>query len=174
MPPLQATAMALPFQADAFDASLAILTVHHWPDKARGLRELRRVSRDRVVILSWDPTYAGCFWLTEYIPQIADEVRRIFPMLHEYEPELGPVEVIDVRIPHDCIDGFMGAYWRRPEAYLNQRVRAAISTFAKIGDVTLGLTRLDRDLKSGEWNRRDGDILTGAEMSLGYRLIIAK
>lgn len=171
-PVVQATAMALPFQTDAFDASLAILTVHHWRDKQRGLQELGRVSRGRVVILTWDPTYTG-FWLTDYIPQVLDADRPVFPMVHEYESVLGPVKVINVPIPRNCTDGFMCAYWGRPRAYLDKRVRSAISTFSKLGDVTRGLEQLDQDLKSGEWHRRYGSILNRTELDLGYRLIIA-
>ena len=171
-PVVQATAMALPFGADAFDASMAILTVHHWPDKEQGLEELRRVSRGRVVILTWDPTYSG-FWLTDYIPEVLDADRPIFPMIHEYEHVLGPTKVIDIPIPHDCTDGFMGAYWRRPEAYLDQRVRSAISTFSKLRDTNSGLQRLDRDLKSGAWRSRYRDVLSRTEMDLGYRLVVA-
>lgn len=171
-PVVQATAMAVPFRTDAFDASLAILTVHHWPNRNKGLKELRRVSRGRVVVLTRDPTFPG-FWLTDYIPEILDIDRPIFPMLHEFELVLGSVEVIDIPIPHDCTDGFMCAYWRRPEAYLNQHVRSAISTFSKLGDVTSGLEKLNSDLKSGKWRRRYGDTLNKAELDLGYRLIIA-
>jgi SAM-dependent methyltransferase len=171
-PAVQATAMALPFGTDAFDASIAILTVHHWPDKEQGLEELRRVSRGRVVILTWDPTYSG-FWLTEYIPEVLDADRPIFPMIHEYEHVLGPIKVINVPIPHNCTDGFMCAYWRRPEAYLDQRVRSAISTFSKLRDATSGLQQLDRDLKSGEWHSRYRDVLSRTEMDFGYRLVVA-
>ncbi len=171
-PVVQATAMDLPFGTDAFDASMAILSVHHWPDKERGLEELRRVARGRVVILTWDPTYSG-FWLTDYVPEALETDRPIFPMLHQYEHVLGPTKVIDVLIPHDCTDGFMGAYWRRPEAYLDQRVRSAISTFSKLRDATSGLQQLDRDLKSGKWHSRYSDVLSRAEMDLGYRLVVA-
>ncbi len=170
-PAVQATAMALPFGTDAFDASMAILTVHHWPDKEQGLEELRRVSRGRVVILTWDPTYPG-FWLTDYIPEVLDAGRPLFPMIHEYEHVLGPTEVIDVPIPHDCTDGFLCAYWRRPEAYLDQRARSAISTFSSLRIATSGLQQLDRDLKSGAWRGRYGDIINRTEMDLGYRLIV--
>ncbi len=171
-PVVQATAMALPFGAAAFDASMAILTVHHWPDKERGLEELRRVSRGRVVILTWDPAYEG-FWLTDYFPEILDEDRRIFPAIHEYKNVLGPTKVIDVPISYNCTDGFLCAYWRRPEAYLDQRVRSAISSFSMLRDATSGLRQLERDLKSGAWRRRFGDILRRTEMNFGYRLIVA-
>lgn len=171
-PVVQASAMALPFDSNTFDASLAILTVHHWPDKARGISELRRVASSRVVILTWDPLFPG-FWLTEYVPEVLDIDRPIFPMLHEYERLLGSIDVVEIPIPHNCTDGFMCAYWRRPEAYLDSNVRAAISTFSKLGDVSAALGRLERDLESGEWHRRYGDILSHPELDLGYRLIVA-
>ena len=125
-----------------------------------------------MVILTWDPTYSG-FWLTDYIPEVLDADRPIFPMIHEYAHVLGPTKVINVPIPHNCTDGFMCAYWRRPEAYLDQRVRSAISTFSKLRDATSGLQQLDRDLKSGEWHSRYSDVLSRTEMDFGYRLVIA-
>ena len=164
--------MALPFKTDAFDASMAILSVHHWPDKAWGLRELRRVARGRVVILTWDPSFPG-FWLTDYIPEVLNTDRPILPTLHEFETVLGSVEVIDVPIPHDCTDGFLCAYWRRPEAYLDSKVRSAISCFSKLGDITTALDKLDRDLRSGDWHLRYENLLYTTELDLGYRLIVA-
>ena len=171
-PAIQATAAALPFKADVFDAALAILTVHHWPDRAAGLSELRRVSRSRVVILTWDPSSPG-FWLTDYFPEILDIDRPIFPSLDELESELGPTLVVDVPIPHDCSDGFLGAYWRRPGAYLDERVRLAISTFSKLRDPTPGLTKLRNDLVSGRWREHYQEILKEHALDLGYRLIVA-
>jgi hypothetical protein len=94
-------------------------------------------------------------------------------MLQEYEGALGPIQVINVPIPYACTDGFMGAYWRRPEAYLDPRVRAAISTFAKLGGVTPALRRLDRDLRSGAWCEQYGHLMDRTKMDLGYRLIVA-
>ena len=81
--------------------------------------------------------------------------------------------MIEVPIPHDCSDGFLGAYWRRPEAYLNASVRGAISVFAKLSDVESGLDRLRRDLESGEWRRRHGELLARSTIDLGYRLVVA-
>jgi SAM-dependent methyltransferase len=172
-PVIQASATALPFRAASFDAALAVLTVHHWPDRARGLVELRRVARDRVVILTWAPDAAG-FWLVEdYFPTLVAVDRRIFPSEAELRSALGPVELRPLPIPHDCLDGFLGAYWRRPHAYLDPAVRGAISTFSKIGDVEPGLARLRSDLDDGTWARRHGGLLERAELDLGYRLVIA-
>jgi SAM-dependent methyltransferase len=173
-PVVQASATALPFRAGAFDAALAVLTVHHWPDRAQGLAELRRVARDRVVILTWEPD-AATFWLTEdYFPELVAIDRAIFPTRDELAQHLGPVELRPLPIPHDCVDGFLGAYWRRPRAYLDAAVRGAISTFSKLADVEPGLERLRRDLDDGTWTRRNGHLLSRAELDLGYRLVIGE
>ena len=172
-PVIQASATALPFGDDCFDAALAILTVHHWPDQWLGLSELRRVARERIVVLTWDRTSPG-FWLTDYFPEILDIDRRIFPAPVDFEETLGTVSVEPVPIPHDCTDGFLGAYWCRPGAYLDERVRSAISTFSKLSGVGPALERLSADLESGEWDRRYGELLTKTELDLGYRLIIAQ
>jgi len=173
-PVVQASATHLPFADTAFAASLAVLTVHHWPDRARGLTELSRVSRQRVVILTWDPAFSG-FWLVDdYFPEIGVIDRPIFPAIDELGRALGTVECRPQLIPHDCTDGFLGAYWRRPDAYLDPGVRGAISTFSKIADVESGLTRLRRDLENGTWQRRHGHLLSERETDLGYRLVIGR
>src|SRR5262245_34334824 len=170
---IQANAVQLPFKDRSFDASLAILTIHHWPDKARGLAELRRVARERVVILTWDPEHAAFWLIQDYLPEITAIDRRDFPTLREIESALGPVETEVVSIPADCVDGFLGAYWRRPAAYLDPRVRAAISIFSKL-DATAAMTRLEADLADGTWNARHGELLARSELDVGYRLIVAK
>ena len=173
-PVVQASATALPFRDGAFDAALAVLTVHHWPDRARGLGELQRVARDRAVILTWEPD-AARFWLVDdYFPALAALDRPIFDTLDDLRRILGPVEIQPLPIPHDCVDGFLGAHWRRPHAYLDAAVRGAISTFSKIGDVEPGLVRLRRDLEDGTWTRRYGHLATRSELDLGYRLVIAQ
>lgn len=171
-PVVRASGDALPFRDESFDASLAVLTIHHWPDKAKGLRELRRSARGRVVILTWDPASPG-FWLADYFPELLDIDRRIFPSLETLSRELGRIATLDVPIPHDCCDGFLGAYWRRPAAHLDASVRSAISTFSKLGDLTKGLSRLERDLESGEWKRRYSSVLSSSSLDLGYRLVVA-
>ena len=172
-PVIRASATALPFRDDSFDAALAVLTVHHWPDRQLGLSELRRVARSRIVVLTWDRSSPG-FWLTDYFPEILDIDRRIFPASGEFGRSLRPVSMETVPIPHDCTDGFLGAYWRRPAAYLDERVRSAISTFSKLSGVEAAIDRLSADLESGEWDRRYGEILTRTELDLGYRLIVGR
>jgi SAM-dependent methyltransferase len=170
---VQASAMQLPFPDDAFDASLAVLTLHHWPDPIAGLAELARVAR-RVVVLTWDPDHRG-FWLTrEYFPEILRIDRRIFPSLETFRQAWGRISVHPVLVPHDCTDGFLGAYWRRPHAYLSPQVRASISTFDKLTDAAGGLAALQRDLATGAWEQRHRDLLTQRAMDLGYRLVVAR
>jgi SAM-dependent methyltransferase len=172
VPVVQASATALPFRAGAFAAALAVLTVHHWPDRVRGLAELARVAR-RVVVLTWDPAFTGGFWLVDdYFPEIAAMDRPLFPSVEELRSSLGTLEILPLPIPHDCTDGFLGAYWRRPEAYLDPGVRGAISTFAKVPDVGPGLDRLRADLAGGRWARRHGHLLDRTELDLGYRLVV--
>lgn len=170
---VQASALDLPFRDAAFAAALAVLTIHHWPDRARGLRELARVARHRLVIVTYDPAAAG-FWLADdYFPDILEIDRQILPSLDELRHALGPVEVHRLPIPHDCRDGFLGAYWRRPHAYLDAGVRGAISTFAKLPNVDAGLARLRADLADGTWESRYGHLLHQTTLDLGYRLVIA-
>jgi SAM-dependent methyltransferase len=169
---LRASGVELPFADDSFHAALAILTLHHWPDWSRGVGEMARVARDTVVILTWDPA-ATSFWLLEYFPEIIESDRRIFPTMDAYGDILGAVEIEHIHVPRDCSDGFLGAYWCRPEAYLDPGVRRAISAFARIREVAAGVERLRSDLADGTWERRYGDALPHDALDLGYRLVTA-
>lgn len=139
-PVIQASAEALPFDDESFDSSMAILTVHHWRDKTAGLRELRRVARGRVVLLTFDP--ASRPWLTDYVPGLAALDEAQMPPLDAYEKWLGPVRIQPLPIPHDCCDGFLYAYWRRPQAYLDPKVRSGSSSFWTLPDVSKEMERL--------------------------------
>ena len=171
--PIQAVADRLPLRDRSVDAVLAILTIHHWPDRDEGLAELRRVARDRVVIFTWDPEHHG-FWLVQdYLPEVLGIDRSIFPSLRAIESTIGSIDVEVVPIPADCTDGFLGAYWRRPEAYLDPGVRAAISTFSKF-DPAAGIDRLRRELDDGTWSDRYGSLAGLRELDIGYRLVVAR
>jgi SAM-dependent methyltransferase len=168
---IQACADHLPFDDDAFDAAMAILTVHHWPDKEAGLHEIRRVTRGRIVLLTFDPSHRP--WLTDYLPELAWLDEAQMPAMSDYERWLGPVQVIPVLVPHDCSDGFLYAYWRRPFAYLDPRIRSGSSSFWAISSVEPGLDRLKQDLETGEWERRYAELLTLDAYDAGYRLVLA-
>jgi len=169
---VQASAEALPFADNSFDASLAVLTVHHWQDQAAGMRELLRVTRDRVVLLTFDAAFRE-IWLLDYLPQLAELDARQMPVMEDYERWLGPVSVRPVPIPHDCSDGFLYAYWRRPMAYLDPNIRKGSSSFWAIDNADEGLNALKADLESGAWERRYQHLLERDQLDLGYRLVIA-
>lgn len=173
-PAVQAVAEALPFREQSFDATLAVLTVHHWSDLHAGLREMQRVAA-RQVVLTWDPQVTARYWLVdEYLPEIA-ELDRDWDPIDSVLARL-PVESVEVLpVPADCRDGFLAAYWRRPDAYLDPIVQAGISGLQMIDPAALaaGMTRLARDLASGAWAERHGDLLRQSEFDGGYRLVTA-
>jgi SAM-dependent methyltransferase len=169
-PVVQGVAEALPFDDDTFDASMAILTIHHWTDQAKGLAEMRRVTRGPIVLLTFDPAFRD-FWLFDYFPELVALDDRQMPQLSDYEKWLGSVEIAQVPIPHDCSDGFLSAYWRRPAAYLEPRIRAAMSSFHAIGDVSAGVQQLNSDLQSGAWDRNNAALQQLGQADFGYRLV---
>lgn len=173
-PAVRAVAEALPFQDQSFEVVLAILTVHHWNDQRRGLEECARVAQDRVIILTWDPESEG-FWLVrDYFPEILAIDRRIFPSMKLLSATLGPIDVQPLPIPADCADGFLGAYWLRPEAYLDEQVRAGISAFSRLAAIVTQLNCLERDIALGNWERRNAELRHRADLDVGYRLVVAK
>jgi SAM-dependent methyltransferase len=170
---VQGRAEELPFPDDHFDAAMAVLTIHHWSDQPRGLKEMRRVTRGPIVILTYDPTFRD-FWLYEYLPELLTLDGAQMPDLSFYEAWLGPVDIRPVPVPHDCSDGFLNAYWRRPAAYLDPRVRAATSPFWALGDISAQLAKLREDIESGAWAQRHADLLHLDKLDCGYRLVVAR
>jgi SAM-dependent methyltransferase len=173
-PAVRASAEALPFADGSFDAAMAILSDHHWPDRPAGLRELRRVARRRAVVLQCDlEVQQASFWLVrDYLTTF----RPTSMTIAELAGHLGAQRLEPVPIPHDCRDGFFAAYWRRPQAYLDPRVRDGISVFRLMpqDEVDAAIERLRADLESGTWARRNADILEREAMEYGYRLVIAE
>lgn len=174
-PAVQARAEALPFADRRFDATMAVLTLHHWNDRARGLAECARVARERVVLLTFD-AFAQGFWLVrDYFPEFLELDRRQFPPVGDHAALFGgrvDVAIEAVPVPRDCVDGFLGAYWARPHAYLDPAVRAGISSFARC-ETAAGIERLRADLASGAWHARNGELLEQDALDLGYRLVVA-
>lgn len=169
---------SLPLSSDSVDAAMACLTLHYWADWRIGLQELRRVARKRVVIFTYDHSYGEHFWLLrDYLPKLGRLDSARFPAIAEQRAAIGEeVRIESVPIPHDCVDSVLGAYWRRPSAYLDQRVRADISTFRLPGAGRLlgGLDRLAEDLRTSRWEKRNSDLLGREELDLGYRLLVCE
>jgi SAM-dependent methyltransferase len=174
-PAVQAAAEHIPLPDGACDAALAVLTIHHWADPARGVAEMRRVAR-RAVILTWDPDHAEAFWLVrDYLPESAALDRGRMPAIAAVCEWMGGATVTPVPVPHDCVDGFFGAFWRRPEAYLDPRVRAGMSNLSRLGaPVERAIAALRADLESGAWRERNRDLLGLDELDLGYRLLASR
>jgi SAM-dependent methyltransferase len=177
-PAVRGHAESLPLVADSVDAAMACMTLHHWADWRIGVQELRRVARKRVVIFTYDHSYANRFWLLrDYLPKLARLDCERFPPIDEQRVATGDeVKLEPVPIPHDCEDGFLAAYWRRPEAYLDERVRSGMSIFHLPGAERLlgGLEVLADDLQTGRWEDRNHDILEREELDLGYRLLVTE
>jgi SAM-dependent methyltransferase len=177
-PAIRGHAENLPLEPDSVDAALACMTLHHWSDWRIGVQELRRVARKRVVIFTYDRSYASRFWLLrDYLPKLARLDCARFPGIDEQRVAIGDdVKIEPVPIPHDCEDGFLAAYWRRPTAYLDDRVRSGISTFHLPGAERLldGLDELADDLQTGRWEDRNHNILEREELDLGYRLLVTE
>lgn len=173
---LQACAESIPIADDSADAVMALLTVHHWTDLEAGIGELLRIARQRVVVFTWDQSVTRRFWLLdEYLPEPAafDDTRAV--AIDRLATLLGGARIETVPIPHDCTDGFGAAFWRRPDAYLDPKVRAGISMLAQTGEDALrpGLARLADDLSSGLWHERHADLLARETLDVGYRLLLA-
>lgn len=172
---VRAVAGALPFGSRSFDAAMAIMAVHHWPDLLVGLDEMRRVAA-RQVVFTWDPEFDRELWVvSEYVPQIRAIEHARFTPLSTLVSALDAHTVRRFEIPWDFSDGYQPAFGHRPEAYLDPSIRAASSTFAQLPDsvVEPAMDRLRRDLQSGAWHERHRGLLDSDRMDFGYRLVVA-
>jgi hypothetical protein len=172
-PCVDAVAESLPFEDQSFDAAMAFATIDHWQDPFAGLREMRRVAR-RVVVFTKDFSDLDLFWLDrDYLPERAGLlVGR--PSLTELARSI-KARLEPVLIPWDCADGFYEAYWRRPEAYLDEDVRRGMSIWAGVGPAAeqRAVRHLRDDLASGRWAERNRDLVDLDAAELGDRLLIA-
>ncbi len=170
-PCLAGSAEQIPLRDRDVDAAMAIYSDFHWEDRRRGIEELRRVSRRRVVMLTVDRDVSERYWLfRDYFPQAnrifgsIDEVTCCFPT---------PPRVMPVPIPADCTDGFVHAFWKRPAVLLAPDVHRPMSAFAVLApdEVGPGLAQLRADIRSGRWSRRNADLETREALDLGHRLV---
>ena len=172
---IRASAENLPLEERSFDGTLACMTIHHWSNVRAGLAEMRRVTRKRMVLFTWDPQFDADFWLMrDYLPAILELNRPRFSTLRQLEEMLPEMQVEQVPIPEDCQDGFIGAFWKRPEAFLDPEVQRSNSALAQLdpGVLSKGLDRLRDDLRTGAWARKNPNLGTLLELDLGYRLIV--
>jgi SAM-dependent methyltransferase len=175
-PAIRATAAALPPRDG--DAAMAILTVHHWDaEQERGVRELRRVARGPVVIITFDAEVSARMWLvTDYLPQVGELDRRIFPTIGQLTEWLGPdTSVRTIEVPADTPDWTFAAFWTHPERVLDPAARAATSGFARTDPAVVErvVARVRADLDSGAWDARHGDLRRLDAYDAGLRLVVS-
>lgn len=173
-PAICAVAESLPFGAKSFDSAMAVLTIHHWTDARKGLAEMQRVAKRRVVVVTWDQAVNDHWWLpSAYFPGIRDIDRRRVVPLEVIAESFGRCRIESIPIPHDCADGFDIAFWRRPHAYLNPEILASMSNFAVLDPTerAAGVRKLADELADGTWAARFGHLLQLNELDLGLRLV---
>ena len=174
---VDATAETLPFEADSFDASMASVTVHQWPNLEAGLAGLRRVTTGPVVILTFDPTPPVRWWIDDYVPELLAVEARRMPAIDRVAAAVGDVaEVQTVFVPNDCTDGFGQAFYGRPERMLDPEVRRAMSAWSFLDDAVVErfVTSLSADLESGAWDSRYGHYRELDTFDVGLRLVIGR
>lgn len=176
-PAIQGVAESLPLEDKSVDATMGVFTMQHWDDVDRGLAEVLRVTRDRIVFLTLDLDATAQMWLCrDYLPEIVEHDRRTFPSIEHLEAVLPDPQIDEVPVPGDCTDGFCIALWSRPEAFLDPRVRQASSIWHCLPTAVVdpAIDRLSRDLASGDWDRRHGQLREEASLDVGLRLIHAQ
>jgi SAM-dependent methyltransferase len=174
-PAIIGTADHIPFDDDAFEASMAMLTVHHWPDLAQGLSEMARVTQGPCVVLSFDPGAHTDFWMFDYVPEMQAVEHARYPSLDRIEAGLGgPCEVLIVPVARDCTDRFQVALYARPEMFLDEAVRRSQSAwnFLPDGVENRFVAHLQSDLADGTWERRYGHLRRQETISCQLRLIV--
>lgn len=172
---IDAVAEDLPFAAASFDASMALVTVHQWPDLEKGLAEMRRVTRGPVVLLVCDPALMRDYWLSAYIPEVRAIEASRFPAIDRVVTALGGrVGVQPVAIPLHCRDGFNEAYYGRPEAFLDEAARLACSSWSLVPTVAVErfVRHLSSDLASGRWDEKYGHLREQMFFDGPLRLIV--
>jgi len=175
-PAIIGTADALPFDENAFDASMAVVTIHHWPDIQKGLKELRRVTKNQILIMTFDPDALDNFWNAHYFPELIAVEKARYPTIDFIVQSLGgSCEIKSIPIPLDCLDGFQEAFYGRPEAFLEKQVRLSQSAWGFLPDgVEDRLVKtLADDLQSGNWDKKYGYYRTQPSFTCALRLIIA-
>lgn len=174
-PVVQGAAEDLPFANDSFDASMAVLTAHHWQDLTAGLGEMQRVSRKRIAIVTFDHEALADLWITrDYFPEILGLKRRSGATSEELARRLPGAAVTPIPVTRDCSDLFFAALWARPEMLLEEEVLKPMWVWQSIpaNARQSGTARLIADLDSGAWDERYGHLRELPELDVGLRLVV--
>jgi SAM-dependent methyltransferase len=171
---VQAAAEDLPVDDKSFDAAMAVLTIQHWIDVEAGLAELCRVTRRRIVVVTMDVDKLGDLWLIrDYLPEMLSTHAAAFPSITSLAQTLPNVSTSVLAVPQDCTDRFMAALWAKPEAYLDGNTRSATSPWHQLPGhvVDRALRTLKKDLDSGRWDERYGQLRERPTLDVGLRII---
>lgn len=178
VPAIRGSAAPLMLRDNCVDAAMAILTLHHWDDQLEaGVRELRRVARGPVVILTIDADVSANMWLLrDYLPEAVALDRATFPALARLAEWLGgTVEVETILTTRDTPDWTLASFWAHPERVLDEAARNATSGFARMDPAVVKrvVAEVDKDLRDGTWDRRYGHLRNLDELDVGMRLVVA-
>ena len=176
LPAINAKADNLPFDDGAFDASMAMITIHHWPDIDKGLKELRRITKGQVVVMSFDPNHLNDFWNASYFPEVVEVEKARYPTIESIRYSLGgQCKVVPIPVPLDCKDGFQEAFYGRPEAFLEKQIRLSQSAWGFISAAKQEeiVERLKNDLENGNWDKKYGYYRTQKFFTGALRLIVS-
>jgi SAM-dependent methyltransferase len=176
-PAMIGTASEIPFDDDTFDASMAMLTVHHWPDLAKGLGEMARVTAGPRIVMSFDPDAHTDFWMFDYVPEMAVVERARYPAISKIVEGLGGVvEVLTLPVARDCTDRFQVALYARPEEFLIEAVRRSQSAwnFLEAGVEARFVQQLGHDLETGVWDVKYGHLRHQDTIDCQLRLIVSR
>lgn len=177
-PAIRAFAGDLPLRDDSVDAAMSVLSLHHWDDqRERGVREMRRVARGPVVIVTYDAEVSAQMWLmADYLPEVAELDRRIFPSMDVLRSWLGgTVHVEPIPIHRDTPDWNLGSFWAHPDRVLDEGARNATSGFARMPKAVVDrvVAAVTADLQSGAWEAKHGHLRGVMSLDVGLRLVVA-
>ncbi|EAL65475.1 hypothetical protein DDB_G0283975 [Dictyostelium discoideum AX4] len=167
----------LPFNNNQFEASMSTFSIHQWSNIEAGLKEMRRVTKNQVILLTCDPKLVQDFWLNEYAPGVLGAEAKRYPTIEKISEFLGgEIEVISIPLPLLCKDGFNEAYYGRPEMFLNPSARGSCSAWTFVDEPTRQsyLNHLKNDLESGEWDKKYSNLRTQSHYNGSLILIISR
>jgi ubiquinone/menaquinone biosynthesis C-methylase UbiE len=170
------SAESIPLPDASVDGLISTLAIHHFSDLSATASEMWRVCGSSPMLLfTIDPRRGEPFWFREYFPGIynrlfdafvpVEELICVFTGSHE-----ATASIHDFPLPCDLSDLNMHAGWNKPEIYFDPAVRRGMSGFAMSNhaEVQEGLDLLSRDLETGEWDGRNGQLRTKGSYDLGF------
>ena len=177
-PAIAGRAEALPLHDGSVDAAMTVLSLHHWaPHQEQGIREMCRVARDRIAIVTFDARVSAQMWLmADYLHEVRDLDLEIFPAPESILAWLDRPATIEV-VPwsRDTPDRNLAAFWAHPEWVAEEDARNATSGFARQPPEVIArvVQAVQRDLASGAWDARHGHLRELETYDAGLRLIRA-